>query len=98
MNGTTTITAQNQEGQDILMWIRTEENQETLGMLIPGAIMMGIGALTVIGSLGILAKTRGSMAEVRLLLPIQVTSLEPHPMLKIGLQNFPNSPRRLKIK
>ena len=61
MNGTTTITAQNQEGQDILMWIRTEENQETLGMLIPGAIMMGIGALTVIGSLGILAKTpRGS--------------------------------------
>ena len=58
MNGTTTITAQNQEGQDILMWIRTEENQETLGMLIPGAIMMGIGALTVIGSLGILAKTR----------------------------------------
>ncbi|MBM55103.1 MAG: hypothetical protein CMB32_00920 [Euryarchaeota archaeon] len=60
MNGTTTITAQNQEGQDILMWIRTEENQETLGMLIPGAIMMGIGALAVIGSLGILAKTRGS--------------------------------------
>ena len=60
MNGTTTITAQNQEGQDILMWIRTEENQETLGMLIPGAIMMGIGTLTVIGSLGILAKTRGS--------------------------------------
>ena len=60
MNGTTTITAQNQEGGEILMWIRTEENQEKLGMLIPGAIMMGIGALTVIGSLGILAKTRGS--------------------------------------
>jgi hypothetical protein len=39
------------------MWIKTEENQEKLGMLIPGAIMMGIGALTVIGSLGILAKT-----------------------------------------
>ena len=58
MNGTTTITAQNQEGHEVLMWIRTEENQETLGMLIPGAIMMGIGALTVIGSLGILAKTR----------------------------------------
>ena len=60
MNGTTTITAQNQEGNEILMWIRAEENQEKLGMLIPGAIMMGIGALTVIGSLGILAKTRGS--------------------------------------
>ena len=60
MNGTTTITSQNQEGNEILMWIRTEENQEILGMLIPGAIMMGIGALTVIGSLGILAKTRGS--------------------------------------
>ena len=60
MNGTTTITAQNQEGLEVLMWIRTEENQEKLGMLIPGAIMMGIGALTVIGSLGILAKTRRS--------------------------------------
>ena len=60
MNGTTTITAQNVEGGEILMWIRTEENQEKLGMLIPGAIMMGIGALTVIGSLGILAKTRHS--------------------------------------
>ena len=58
MNGTTTITAQNGEGGEILMWIRTEENQEKLGMLIPGAIMMGIGTLTVIGSLGILAKTR----------------------------------------
>ncbi|MBS73237.1 MAG: hypothetical protein CMA91_03165 [Euryarchaeota archaeon] len=65
MNGTTTITAQNQEGNEILMWIRTEENQETLGMLIPGAIMMGIGALTVIGSLGILAKTRGSNGRGR---------------------------------
>ena len=60
MNGTTTITAQNVEGGEVLMWIRTEENQEKLGMLIPGAIMMGIGALTVIGSLGILAKTRRS--------------------------------------
>ena len=60
MNGTTTITAQNGEGGEILMWIRTAENQETLGMLIPGAIMMGIGALTVIGSLGILSKTRHS--------------------------------------
>jgi hypothetical protein len=60
MNGTTTITAQNVEGGEVLMWIRTEENQEKLGMLIPGAVMMGIGALTVIGSLGILAKTRHS--------------------------------------
>ena len=60
MNGTTTITAQNQEGLEVFMWIRTEENQEKLGMLIPGAVMMGIGALTVIGSLGILAKTRRS--------------------------------------
>ena len=65
MNGTTTITAQNQEGNEILMWIRTEENQEKLGMLIPGAIMMGIGALTVIGSLGLLAKTRGSNGRGR---------------------------------
>ena len=55
-SGTTTITAQNVEGD--LMWIKTEENQETLGMLIPGAIMMGIGAFTVIVSLVILAKTR----------------------------------------
>ena len=60
MNGTTTITAQNQQGDEVLMWIKTEENQEKLGMLIPGAIMMGIGVLTVIGSLGILAKARGS--------------------------------------
>ena len=60
MNGTTTITAQNVEGGEILMWIRTEENQEKLGMLIPGAIMMGNGVLTLIGSLGILAKTRHS--------------------------------------
>ena len=59
-NGTTTITAQNQEGREVLMWIRTEENQETLEMIIPGAMMMLIGALTVIGSLGILAKTRHS--------------------------------------
>ena len=59
-NGTTTIIAQNQEGGEVLMWIRTEENQETLEMIIPGAIMMLIGALTVIGSLGILAKTRHS--------------------------------------
>ena len=65
MNGTTTITAQNQEGNEILMWIRTEENQEKLGMLIPGAIMMGFGALTVIGSLGLLAKTRGSNGRGR---------------------------------
>ena len=80
------------------MWIKTEENQETLGMLIPGAIMMGIGTLTVIGSLGILAKTRGSNVRGQVNLPIQVTSLEPHPMLEIGLQNFPNNPRRLKIR
>jgi len=59
-NGTTTITSQNQEGGEVLMWIRTEENQETLEMIIPGAMMMLIGALTVIGSLGILAKTRHS--------------------------------------
>ena len=47
-NGTTTITAQN-EGS--LMWIKTEGNQETLGMLIPGAIMMGIGAFLFVTSL-----------------------------------------------
>ena len=98
MNGTTTITAQNQEGNEVLMWIKTEENQETLGMLIPGAIMMGIGTLTVIGSLGISQKPVAPMSEARVILPIQVTSLEPHPMLEIGLQNFPNNPRRLKIR
>ena len=38
------------------------------------------------------------MTEVRLIQPSQVTSLEPHPMLEIGLLNFPNSPRRLMIK
>ncbi len=59
-NGTITITAQNQEGDEVLMWIKNEENYVKLGMLIPGAIMMTIGALTVIGSLGILAKTRQS--------------------------------------
>ena len=57
-NGTTTITVQNVEGD--IMWIKTEENQEKLGMLIPGAIMMGIGAFTVFVSLVILAKTRHS--------------------------------------
>ena len=36
MNGTTTITAQNQQGDEVLMWIKTEENQEKLGMLIRG--------------------------------------------------------------
>ena len=33
------------------MWIKTEGNQETLGMLIPGAIMMGIGAFLFVTSL-----------------------------------------------
>ncbi|MED5350605.1 MAG: hypothetical protein VYB50_03840 [Candidatus Thermoplasmatota archaeon] len=59
-NGTITITAQTQEGGEVLMWIKNQENYVKLGMLIPGAIMMIIGALTVIGSLGLLAKTRQS--------------------------------------
>ena len=59
-NGTVTITAQNQEGGEVLMWIKNQENYVKLGMLIPGAIMMIIGALTMIGSLGLLAKTRQS--------------------------------------
>ena len=42
------------------MWIKNQENYVKLGMLIPGAIMMIIGALTMIGSLGLLAKTRQS--------------------------------------
>ncbi|MFL2967921.1 MAG: fascin domain-containing protein [Candidatus Poseidoniaceae archaeon] len=54
--GTTTITAQNQQGDEVLMWIKTEENQEKLGMLIPGAIMMGIGAFLFVVSLIIIIK------------------------------------------
>lgn len=38
------------------MWIKTEENQETLEMLIPGAIMMGIGAFLFMASLIIIIK------------------------------------------
>ena len=99
MNGTTTITAQNQEGQDILMWIRTEENQETLGMLIPGLHNDGHWCIDCHWVFGYPCKNGGSLAEVRLLLQIQViTSLEPHPMMENGLQNCPNSLRRLKIK
>ena len=56
-SGTTTITAQNVEGD--LMWIKTEENQETLGMLIPGAIMMGIGAFLFLGSLLVIVRAGG---------------------------------------
>ena len=38
------------------MWIKTEENQETLEMLIPGAIMMGIGGFLFVASLIIIIK------------------------------------------
>ena len=57
MAGTTTITIQNQNGDTLNMWIQSEENKETLGMLIPGAIFMGIGGFTFIVSLVILLKT-----------------------------------------
>ena len=43
MAGTTTITAQNPDGGEVLMWIQNEENKEILGLLIPSAIFMGIG-------------------------------------------------------
>ena len=51
MAGTTTITAQNPDGGEVVMWIQNEENKEVLGMLIPGAIFMGIGGFTFIVSL-----------------------------------------------
>ena len=35
MAGTTTITAQNPDGGEVLMWIQNEENKEILGLLIP---------------------------------------------------------------
>ena len=51
MAGTTTITAQNPDGGEVVMWIQNEEKKEVLGMLIPGAIFMGIGGFTFIVSL-----------------------------------------------
>ena len=51
MAGTTTITAQNPNGGEVVMWIQNEEKKEVLGMLIPGAIFMGIGGFTFIVSL-----------------------------------------------
>ena len=58
MAGTITITAQNQNGDEVKMWIQNEEDGEVLGMLIPGAIMMGIGAFSFIGALIALLKLR----------------------------------------
>ena len=54
MAGTTTITIQNQNGDEVWMWIQNEEKRETLGMLIPGAILMGVGAFTFVVALGTL--------------------------------------------
>ena len=51
MAGTTTITAQNTDGGEVVMWIQNEEKKETLGMLIPGAIIMGIGGFTFVMAL-----------------------------------------------
>ena len=59
--GTTTITAQNEGG---LMWIKTSENQEILGMLIPGAILMGIGFFITIVSVSVIFRTRSSKGSV----------------------------------
>jgi hypothetical protein len=56
MAGTTTITAQNTDGGEVVMWIQNEEKKEVLGMLIPGAILMGIGGFTFIVSLFVLLK------------------------------------------
>ena len=54
MAGTTTITAQNSNGGEVMMWIQDEEKKEVLGMLIPGAIFMGIGGFTFVVSLFVL--------------------------------------------
>ena len=51
MAGTTTITAQNTDGGEVVMWIQNEEKREVLGMLIPGAIFMGIGGFTFVVAL-----------------------------------------------
>jgi len=56
MDGTTTITIQNQNGDVLSMWIQNEEKKEVLGMLIPGAIFMGIGGFMFIVSLFVLLK------------------------------------------
>ncbi|MAW22251.1 MAG: hypothetical protein CMA16_02250, partial [Euryarchaeota archaeon] len=54
MAGTTTITAQNTDGGEVVIWIQNEEKREVLGMLIPGAIFMGIGGFMFIVSLFVL--------------------------------------------
>ena len=54
MAGTTTITAQNSDGGEVVMWIQNEEKKEVLGMLIPGAIFMGIGGFIFVLALGTL--------------------------------------------
>ena len=54
MAGTTTITAQYTDGGEVMMWIQNEEKREVLGMLIPGAIFMGIGGFMFIVSLFVL--------------------------------------------
>ncbi len=54
MAGTTTITAQNTDGVEVVMWIQNEEKKEVLGMLIPGAIFMGIGGFIFVLALGTL--------------------------------------------
>ena len=51
MAGTTTITAQNPDGGEVVMWIQNEENKEILGLLIPSAIFMGIGGFVFVMSL-----------------------------------------------
>ena len=43
MAGTTTITAENPNGGEVVLWIQNEENKEILGLLIPSAVFMGIG-------------------------------------------------------
>ena len=54
MAGTTTITAENSDGGEVVMWIQNEEKKEVLGMLIPGAIFMGIGGFIFVLALGTL--------------------------------------------
>ena len=97
-NGTTTITAQNQEGHEVLMWIRTEENQEKLGMLIPGAIIMGIGSLTTLVSVSVIFRTlskrglvlaAGTEAEGNTRTYIEVLSFNHNQPIRFKINNPP---------
>ena len=46
MAGTTTITAENPNGGEVVMWIQNEDNKEILGLLIPSAISWALADLS----------------------------------------------------